>query len=237
MTATSLNGKIALITGGSSGIGKAITETLLQNKATVINADIADADGVHSNHYFFCQTNVDRVEEIQQLHEFLSQSLFVPDILICNAGIGIHEKLTEGDPAKWEKVIQTNVLGTLRVIRSIVPAMLSKASPHIVFMSSVSATNPYEYGGVYSASKAAINMIAATLRLELINKARVTVVAPGVTDTAFFNNMLSGNLTIDGIGFGALSAEEVADAVVYALTRPAGQSINEIVLRPGGQTF
>lgn len=80
-------------------------------------------------------------------------------------------------------------MGNLRILRSFLPALISTGKAEVVFASSVAASHPYEYGGIYSATKAAIDMVAETLRIELKDSARVTVVAPGVVDTVFFMNM------------------------------------------------
>jgi NADP-dependent 3-hydroxy acid dehydrogenase YdfG len=106
-----------------------------------------------------------------------------------------------------------------------------------VFISSVAAHQVYPYGGIYAASKAALEVVAATLRQEVLPNIRVTVVAPGVTDTAFFENTVSGFHTANDIGYGSISPEQVADAVLYALQQPPGVSINYITVRPTGQPF
>jgi NADP-dependent 3-hydroxy acid dehydrogenase YdfG len=160
-----------------------------------------------------------------------------PDLLICNAGKGIHEKISEGDPEKWFNVINLNVMGTLRILRSFLPLLQEQSKSHIIIISSVSSKNTYEYGGIYAASKAALDMIAETLRIELINKTKVTVISPGIVDTNFFNHLESGELKVESIGFGSLKPEDVADAVLYAINAGSGTSINQIILRPNKQIF
>ena len=161
----------------------------------------------------------------------------LPDILICSAGRGIHEKLTEGDPEKWRQIIETNLLGALRMVRAFVPGMQQAGHGDVVFISSVAAHQAYPYGGIYAASKAALEVVAETLRQEVLPTIRVTVVAPGVTDTAFFENTVSGVHTAKDIGYGSISPVQVADAVLYALQQPPGVSINHITVRPTGQPF
>ncbi len=80
-------------------------------------------------------------------------------------------------------------------------------------------------------------MIAETLRIELINKTKVTVISPGIVDTNFFNHLESGELNVESIGFGSLKPEDVADAVLYAINAGSGTSINQIILRPNKQIF
>lgn len=105
----------------------------------------------------------------------------------------------------------------------------------VVFISSVAAAHAYPGGGIYSASKAAVDQLAETLRLEVQPEIRVTVIHPGVVDTPFFENMIHGEQSVESIGWGALAADDVAESVLYAITRPRGVALNNIVIRPAGQ--
>lgn len=228
--------KIALITGGSSGIGLAIAHRLARENYKVAVADITDFPE-KSEKIFFKKTDVSDAEAIDQLYNWTVTTIGKPDILVLNAGQGIQEKLAEGDPEKWQKVINTNIMGALRCIRGFVPHMLEQEEGNVVIISSVAANNPHPYGGIYSASKTALEVIAETLRLETLPHINVTVVSPGVTDTNFFNNQISGNSSVEAIGMGSISASEIADDVFYAITRKKGTSINKIVTRPLAQSF
>lgn len=233
-----LTNRIAVVTGASSGIGKAIAELLIQNGAFVANADIQEPSFTHMHdRYFFRRTDIGSGEEVQQFYDHVKSHIGSASLLICNAGRGIHERLAEGDPDKWCRVINTNLMGNLRILRSFLPDMLSTKKAEIVFTSSVAAKQAYEYGGIYSATKAAIDMVAETLRIELKDSARVTVVAPGVVDSNFFTNMESGGPTVESIGFGALSTRDVAEAVLYSVTRSREQVISNITLRPIRQSY
>jgi NADP-dependent 3-hydroxy acid dehydrogenase YdfG len=167
----------------------------------------------------------------------VQHTLGTPDILVCCAGRGIHEKLTEGDPEKWRQIVDVNLMGALRLVRAFVPGMLAQGSGDVVFVSSVAAGQAYPYGGVYAATKTALEVVAETLRLEVLPTVRVTVVAPGVTDTAFFEHTVSGFHTAADLGYGSLAAADVADAVLYALQQPPGVSINHLTIRPVRQPF
>ncbi len=238
MTVSGANKKrIALVTGGSSGIGKAIVEKLLLNECIVVNADITEEIANSDSRYYYKKTDVTIGEQVQQLYDYVRDEVGSPDLLICNAGKGIHEKISEGDPEKWFNVINLNVMGTLRILRSFLPLLQEQSKSHVIIISSVSSKNTYEYGGIYAASKAALDMIAETLRIELINKTKVTVISPGIVDTNFFNYLESGELNVESIGFGSLKPEDVADAVLYAINAVSGTSINQIILRPNKQIF
>lgn len=231
-----LKGKVALVSGGSSGIGRAIAEKLHESGSRVAVADIqATAFAADSIQCFSC--DVTQATDVNALYSNLSQTIGLPAILVCNAGRGIHEKLTEGDPEKWKSIFDLNVIGTLRLVRAFVPNMLAAGQGDIIFITSVAAGQAYEYGGIYAATKTALESIAATLRLEVLPTVRVTTVAPGVTDTNFFKNTVSGFQTAESIGFGALLPGDVADAVAYALSRPPEVVVNHLTIRPRKQAF
>ncbi|MCX2739892.1 SDR family oxidoreductase [Pontibacter anaerobius] len=231
-----LEGKTALVSGGGSGIGKAIVEQLSEDGVNTAIADLHLPVNLPSGAIpYTCDVTDGRA--VDALFAKVQQQLGTPDMLVCSAGQGIHEKLTEGDPEKWQQVINTNLMGTLRMIRAFVPGMLAAGQGDVVLVTSVAAGQAYPYGGVYAATKTALQVIAETLRQEVLPSIRVTVVAPGVTDTPFFENSLSGYQTVESIGYGALSPSQVADAVLYALRQPPGVSINNITLRPTEQVF
>ncbi len=231
-----MRGKKAVVSGGGAGIGRAIAEQLTQNQITTAIADLHFPEQApHNALPYTC--DVTDATAIDNLFSQVQQQLGTPDILVCSAGQGIHEKLTEGDPAKWQHVINTNLMGTLRMIRAFVPGMVEAGHGDVVLVTSVAAGQAYPYGGVYAATKSALQTIAETLRQEVLPTIRVTAIAPGVTDTSFFENTLSAYQSVESIGYGALSASQVADAVLYALRQPPGVSINHITLRPTAQVF
>lgn len=225
----------ALITGGSSGIGRAIAEAFYSEGMKVAIADKNEYNG--EANLKFKQCDVADGREIDELYSWCTAEIGPPDILVINAGRGIQEKLTEGDPEKWQEIINTNLMGALRCIRAFVPDMLKEQRGNVVIISSVSAGQPHPYGGVYSATKTALEMVAETLRLETLPHINVTVVSPGITDTAFFENQLSGNTNIEDLNMGAISPEEIAQDVLYAIRKKKGTGINKIITRPLAQSF
>ncbi|MDX5422760.1 MAG: SDR family NAD(P)-dependent oxidoreductase [Hymenobacteraceae bacterium] len=231
-----LNGRKAVVSGGGSGIGLAIAARLAAQNVVTAVADVhLPPDLPAHTHPFTC--DITDGASVDALFAGVHQQVGTPDILVCSAGLGIHEKLTEGDPEKWRQVIDTNLMGVLRMVRAFVPGMLEAGQGDVVIVSSVAAGQAYTYGGVYAATKTALEVVAETLRQEVLPKVRVTVVSPGVTDTAFFDNMISGHQTVEGIGYGAISPDAVADAVLYALDKPHAVSVNHIRLRPTAQPF
>lgn len=228
--------KIALITGGSSGIGKAIAKKLEREGFKVVIADIVEPQFDPGN-IVFRSCNVGLAEDVEQLYQWTVDNLGHPDFLIINAGRGISEKLTEGDPEKWKEILDTNLMGALRCIRAFTPNMMSRKRGNVVIVSSVSANQPHPYGGIYSASKTALEMIAETLRIETLPHIRVTVVSPGIVDTQFFKHQVSGDTSVEKMGMGAIAPEEIAEDVWYALNKKQGTSINKIITRPTLQQF
>lgn len=231
-----LKGRKAVISGGHSGIGLAIAKKLAAAGVYTAVADIRSAPGLPASVFSFT-CDITQAEQVDSLYAQVRQAFGQPDMLISNAGLGIHEKLTEGDPAKWQRVIEVNLLGALRLVRAFVPDMLAAGFGDVIFISSVAAGQAYPYGGVYAATKTALQTVAETLRLEVLPAVRVTTIAPGVTDTNFFTNTLSGFQTPETIGYGALAPENVADAVLYALSQPREVAANQLTIRPANQPF
>lgn len=224
----------ALITGGSSGIGNSLVRRFSEEKINTAFADLKVPQSKPDDVYFF-NTDITKSDQIDQLYEQFIEKIGVPDVLVCNAGQGIHETLSEGDPELWVKIFELNVFGALRVIRSFLPDMIKNGYGDIVFVSSVSSRLPYQGGAIYSASKAALDMIAETLRLEVQPLIRVTILSPGVVNTSFFENIIHGSQTPESIGWGAIAPEDIADAIYYAITRPQGVVLNNITIRPVAQ--
>lgn len=227
------NSQNVLITGGSSGIGKSCVERFVKSNYQVATVDRQEAQ--LPEEVIFVKADLSLKESIAKIQAALKEADFQPDILILNAGKGIHQSLTEGDPDEWEYIFQLNVLSTLRMIRAFVPAMAEKGQGDVFFVTSVSARHPYPYGGVYAATKAALEVIAETLRLEQQPHIRVSRILPGVVDTAFFNEMIDGQQTPESIGWGALSPDKVAQTIFEAVNQPHEVALNEIVIRPVAQ--
>ena len=230
---TSVN-KIVL-SGGSSGIGKAIVQHFSKKACQIAFADMQEPNSLEENTHF-TKADISTSGGMDQFYRNASDKLGIPDLLVCNAGVGIHEKLTEGDPAKWEKNINNNLMAALRMIRAFTPSMQERGSGDVVIITSVAAANTYEYGGVYAATKAALEVVTETLRLEVQPHLRVASIAPGVVNTQFFERM-NGGQSVDSIGWGALEPLEIAEAIEYLVNRPRDAMVNHISLRPAKQTL
>lgn len=235
--AKNVRGRIALVSGGGSGIGLATAKKLAGAGIKTIAADIQFPSSFPDS-IIGIECNIANSKEVSDLFEKIKNQTGLPNILVCNAGRGIHEKLTEGDPEKWKEVLDLNIMGALRLIRAFVPFMTEEKQGDVIFTSSVSAQRAYEYGGIYAASKCALEKVAETLRLEVQNdNVRITTVAPGVVDTGFFKNSISATHTAEDIGWGAVSPEEIAEMIFFALSQKQGTSLNYLTVRPTVQPF
>lgn len=245
---TDLRGKVAIVTGASSGLGEAIAETLAARGAHLALA-ARRADRL--------EALVARLKAIEGAGEILTlagdvrDALYVEgmvrqtlerwgqlDVLIANAGFGYRVPIAEGDPARWKELLDTNVYGVLLTLRYGVPPMLARRSGHVIFMSSVAARVVQAGGGVYSASKVAVNAIAEALRQEVTRQGvRVTMIEPGVVQTAFqdvagYSPEMRRRMLEEQT---PLTAADIAAAVLYVLEQPAHVSINELLIRPTDQ--
>lgn len=228
--------KNVLITGGSNGIGLATGKKLLESGYRVIIAD-KELPSFEAEQLFFKMIDLTNAAQVEELSSWIHSEFGSIDILILNAGQGIQEKLTEGDPEKWQKIIDLNLMGPLRCIRAFVPEMMNREGGDVIFISSVAANQPHPYGGIYSATKTALEVVAETLRLEVEAKLRITIVSPGITNTGFFSNQVSGFTSVEELDMGAIEPGEIADDILYALNKKKSTAINRIVTRPVKQEF
>ncbi len=238
--------RVAVVTGASSGIGAATATRLAEAGYRVV----------------LTARRVDRLEEVakqiaaaggaadvRQLDvtdrpavDALAESLDRCDVLVANAGGAIGaDSIAEGSPADWQAMYDVNVLGTLHSVQALLPKLIASGAGTIVLMSSTAAFVAYEGGGGYVAAKHGTHAIAATLRLELYDKpVRVIEIAPGMVKTAEFAvNRYRGDADRAAAVYAGvkepLTDADVADAVAWAVTRPAHVNVDLMVLRPRAQ--
>ena len=240
----SLRGKIVFITGASSGIGRASALAFAREGAKLLLCArrfdrleaftpellAAGAEAVH----VFALDVADRAAVASTLAALPTEWQAV-EVLLNNAGLsrGL-VKLHEQNPDDWDEMVSTNVLGLLYVTRAIVPGMVQRGSGHILSLGSTAGSMTYPNGAVYCATKAAEKSISEGLKLDLMGTpVRVTSIDPGMVETEFSEVRFRGdqakaakvyeNLT-------PLSADDVADAILWAATRPAHVNIHTILL-------
>jgi 3-hydroxy acid dehydrogenase/malonic semialdehyde reductase len=245
----SLKGKIVFITGASSGIGAATALAFAAEGARLLLAarragklaEVASgalecgAAAVHSIHL-----DVRNRFAVQRAIDELPQEWAEIDVLVNNAGLsrGL-DKLYTGKIEDWEEMIDTNVKGLLYVSRAVVPGMVVRGRGHVVNLGSTAGELTYPNGAVYCATKAAERAINDGLRQDLLGTpVRVTSVDPGMVETDFslvrFHGD-SGRAAKVYKGITPLTPEDVADAILWAASRPAHVNIARVVLTPVDQ--
>ncbi len=232
---------IAVVTGASSGIGAATARQLAAVGFEVICAArrtdrIEELAASIGGRALACDVTSDA--DVAALAEAVGPELAV---LVNNAGGAFgQEPVAEADLAAWQRMYEVNVLGTERVTRALLPALVT-ARGAIVFVTSVAADGPYEGGAGYCGAKAAERMIAGTLRLEFFDQpVRITEISPGMVHTEEFSLTRYGGdqERADAIYAGVpgpLQAEDVAEAITWMATRPAHVNIDRLTIRPVAQ--
>ncbi|WP_156857346.1 SDR family oxidoreductase [Oceanobacillus sp. AG] len=232
-----LQGKTAIVTGASAGIGAAIAKELASEGANVVLAarrlkklnelknEIAEITNGKVK-VIAVQADVSVKNDVNQLVEQAQTELGNVDILVNNAGQMLTATVQSGQVEEWEKMIDLNVKGTLYSIDAVLPSMLSRSTGHIINIASVSGLEVTKTSTVYSATKHAVRVISQGLEKELAKTGvRITNISPGMVDTS-----LSSDNNWNGRK--KLEPTDIAKAVVYAVTQPSYVNVNEITVRP-----
>ena len=244
----SLKGQTALITGASSGIGKACAEYLAElGVHLVITARRLDrlkdlAKELTSKHGITVTPlalDVRNNQEIEALFKKLEKEGIHIDILINNAGLALTtDPMQQGLVSNWDTMIDTNIKGLLYMTKAALPGMIRKNHGHIVNIGSVAGHGIYASGNIYCATKHAVRAISKSLRIDLIGTSiRVSEIDPGAVETEFSNVRWNDPEKAKKLyeGFTPLVANDIADAVTYCLTRPLHVNIAEVVVFPLAQ--
>jgi NADP-dependent 3-hydroxy acid dehydrogenase YdfG len=231
-----LRGRVAVITGGASGIGAATAARLAARgvHVTVSDRSVPAApvlDGVTA-----VTGDVRRYADMTALRDAVLARHGRIDIVVANAGITDWGAFAEGDPERWRDVLDTNVLGVAMTLRALVPSLQERGAGHVVITASISGRVTYVGEPIYIASKWALVGLGRTLRKELAPSGiRVTLVEPGIVDTPLVSATEEGRRELAEVR--ALSPDDVADAIVYALDRAPHVDIDELMLSPLGQAL
>jgi NADP-dependent 3-hydroxy acid dehydrogenase YdfG len=229
----------AVVTGASSGIGAATARALAASGYRVI----LGARRLHRLEELVAEIGGEAialdVTDPGSVSDFVAQ---VPtcDVLVNNAGgaLGL-DPLHEADEEKWLRMYETNVLGTMRLTRALLPKLISSGDGHIVGVTSIAAAEVYRGGAGYSAAKHGQKAVLRTLRLELLGKpVRITEIAPGMVETEFSVVRFEGDEEAAARVYRdmePLRAEDVAECIRWATAQPAHVNIDEILIRPRDQ--
>lgn len=245
----SLKEKWVLITGASSGFGAAAAEAFGGEGAKLLLGarredrlkDVAEAakraGAADAQHHFL---DVAKTESVQQFIDWAKEKTSSLHVLINNAG-GAHglDTIAQGKDADWDAMIQSNILGILRMTRATLPLIPKDAGASIINIGSVAGHNAYEGGAVYCGAKAAELQITRTLRLELFGTGiRVGTVDPGLAETEFSLVRFKGDTAAAQKlyeGTNPLVAADIADILVWIATRPPHVNIDELIVKPVDQ--
>jgi NADP-dependent 3-hydroxy acid dehydrogenase YdfG len=233
----------AVVTGASSGIGAATARRLAAEGYRVIAAarrrDRLDELAESTPGIVPVTLDVTDPDSIAALAASVGENVAV---LVNNAGGAIGtEPIERADPADWQAMYETNVLGVLRVTQALLPALEHGAGGYVVVTGSIAGHLVYEGGAGYTAAKHAATALVETLRLELNGRpVRVTEIAPGMVHTEEFSlvRYRGDQEAADRVYAGVpdpLTAEDVADCIAFAVTRPAHVNIDLLVVKPLAQ--
>ncbi|QVL60350.1 SDR family oxidoreductase [Staphylococcus aureus] len=229
---TVLTDKIAVVTGAGSGIGEAIATLLHEEGAKVVlagrNKDKLQnvANQLAQDSVKVVPTDVTKKEEVDELIKMAQQTFGGLDIVINSAGQMLSSKITDYQVDEWDSMIDVNIKGTLYTAKAALPTMLEQSSGHLINIASISGFEVTKSSTIYSATKAAVHTITQALEKELAKTGvKVTSISPGMVDTAI-------TATYNPTDRKKLEPQDIAEAVLYALTQPKHVNVNEITVRP-----
>ncbi len=241
--------RIAIITGATSGIGLETARLFAEhgfaliltgrrdNRLQELKSELAEKYGAKVLTLCFDVSNSDAVK---QAFGTLPGDWKEIDILINNAGLAAgFDPIQEGSQSDWEQMIDTNIKGLLYVSKAVIPYLIARNTGHIVNLSSIAGREAYANGNVYCATKAGVEFITKGMRIDLVkHNIKVSSIAPGMVDTEFSTVRFKGDKKrADNVyaGLVPLYAPDIADAILYIVTRPPHVTINEMVIMPTAQ--
>ncbi|HDG5454136.1 SDR family oxidoreductase [Staphylococcus aureus] len=229
---TVLTDKIAVVTGAGSGIGEAIATLLHEEGAKVVLAGRNKeklqnvANQLSQDNVKVVPTDVTKKEEVDELIKIAQETFGRLDIVINSAGQMLSSKITDYQVDEWDSMIDVNIKGTLYTAQAALPTMLEQSSGHLINIASISGFEVTKISTIYSATKAAVHTITQGLEKELAKTGvKVTSISPGMVDTAI-------TAAYNPSDRKKLDPQDIAEAVLYALTQPSHVNVNEITVRP-----
>lgn len=245
MGTASLRDACVLITGASSGIGRACAEAFAAEGSRLVLAarrherleDLATALPVPT---LPVEVDVRDRSAVAAAIGGLHPDWADVDVLVNNAGLAAgFGPLPDNDPDDWDRMIETNLTGLLNVTHAVLPRMLARGRGHIVNIGSIAGRDTYPNGAVYSATKAAVDRITTGLRMDVIGSGvKVSGIQPGLVETEFSMVRFGGDAERAGAvyaGLDPLTGADIADTVVWVVSRPAHVQVAEIVVLAAAQ--
>ncbi len=246
---TRISGKLALVTGASSGIGLACARRFAADGANLVlwarrkDRLTRTAEELHKAHRVRVHTAGVDVRDraaVDRAAAALAEEGLVPDILLNNAGLASGlAKVHEGDPEDWDRMIDTNLKGLLNVSRAILPLMVKRNSGHVINIGSTAGHWVYPGGAVYNATKYGVLAITEGLSLDVAGtKLKISSVDPGHVETEFAEVRFHGDKARARKvyeGFTPLAPDDVADAVAYVANLPENVNVLDMIVLPAAQ--
>lgn len=240
--------KTIMITGATSGFGRAIAVKFAQNGYNLIvtgrrkeRLDELEKELIQNKvKVLSLNFDVRNRSEVGSVIQKLPVEWKNIDILVNNAGLAAGlSHIDDGDIDDWDRMVDTNVKGLLYVTRAVAPLMVARNQGHIFNISSIAGKDVYENGNVYCASKSAVDSLSKAMRIDLLkNNIRVTNIAPGMAETEFSIVRFKGDKEkADAVykGVKALSAEDIAEVIYFCATLPGHVCINDLSITPTQQ--
>ena len=243
--------RIALITGATAGIGEATANLLAKNNFDIIITgrrkdrleQLSDSiKKTGKGNVLALDFDIRDKEATRATINSLPDNWKNIDVLINNAGLAVGlDPIHEGNIDDWERMIDTNIKGLLYITRLISPIMVERKKGHIINLSSIAGKEAYALGNVYCASKHAVQALTQGMRIDLVKYGiKVSTVAPGAVDTEFSEVRFKGDKNkADDVykGFTPLYAQDIAETILFMLTRPSHVNIDDVLIMPTAQAF
>ncbi len=243
--------KIALVTGATSGIGKATAIILAQNGFNVIITGrreelllqvSSEINSLNQGEVFPLKFNICNYEEVSDAIKSLPENWTTIDLLINNAGLALgYESLHEGSVSDWETMIDTNIKGLLYISKLISEGMIKRNQGHIINVASIAGREAYASGNVYCATKSAVISLTQGMRIDWVKYGiKVGCISPGMVETNFSPVRFHGNMekaakVYEGVD--PLTAHDIAEAILFMATRPPHVNIDDMLIMATAQAF
>ncbi len=238
-----MEGKVVVITGAGSGIGRATAKLLANQGASVVMGarridrlqQVFEEISQTGGSAVYLQTDVTKNKVVTALVDFAIQTYGRIDVMINNAGISQLQLMEDTDVQGWEQMIDVNLKGTLYGIAAALPHFKQQGSGHIINVISTAGISIVPTMGVYAGTKNAVRTIGECLRQESEGRWRVTGISPGFVASEFVSNITNDDIRnnlqnkADEI---AIAPETIAEAIAYAIAQPDNVDVGDIVIRP-----
>ncbi|WP_079204447.1 SDR family oxidoreductase [Pseudomonas sp. CC6-YY-74] len=240
-----INGKVVIITGASSGLGKATALRLAKGGAKLVLAarreerlvELRDAIIEQGGDAIYQVTDVTDRDQVESLAKAAKEAYGRIDVLVNNAGLMPLSPLDELKVDEWDQMVDVNIKGVLYGIAAVLPTMREQHVGHIINLSSIAGHKVFPSSAVYSATKYAVRALSEGLRQEGDGEIRSTNISPGAVATELTSTISDPDTAknVDEMYEMAIDPDAIARAIAYAIEQPADVDVNEIIIRPTKQ--